>query len=305
MKSPPRWTEAQFASASKEARALFRTERLGEPLAHWQKHFDSATEEFKRLFVELGIDTGTGLKRADIARLYEEKLGDALRYLAGPPISEDDLKLLADTSLAPGPIGKDPKAAARILAVIEQAVDPRRFPWLAEGRAPTAREKNAALVASATVRAAQLMSTERRMKGKEGQEGKVKRLFSKMGLKEVAARTINTLKDAPEIGEFCSESSVVGRKADVVVSLFDGRLMPIECKVSNSSTNSVKRLNNDAAVKAVKWRSDLGTAQVVPAAVLSGVFKVRNLVQAQEMNLTVFWAHDLEKLWNFIRSTKE
>ena len=42
------------------------------------------------------------------------------------------------------------------------------------------------------------------------------------------------------------------RKADVLVGLHDRRLMPIEAKVSNSFTNSIKRLNNDAAVKAGK-----------------------------------------------------
>ena len=43
--------------------------------------------------------------------------------------------------------------------------------------------------------------------------------------------------------------------------------MPIECKVSNSATNSIKRLNNDAAVKARIWRGEFGERQVVPSAV--------------------------------------
>ena len=50
--------------------------------------------------------------------------------------------------------------------------------------------------------------------------------------------------------------------------------MPVECKVSNSSTNSVKRLNNDAAVKAERGQTCSGRADVVPAATLSGVFKL-------------------------------
>jgi hypothetical protein len=80
--------------------------------------------------------------------------------------------------------------------------------------------------------------------------------------------------------------------------------MPIECKVSNSSTNSVKRLNNDAAVKAVRWRERFGEAGVVPTAVLSGVYKLHNLEQAQERGLTLFWAHDLGQLTEWIRRTK-
>jgi hypothetical protein len=80
--------------------------------------------------------------------------------------------------------------------------------------------------------------------------------------------------------------------------------MPIECKVSNSSTNSVKRLNNDAAVKAGTWKHEFGANQILPAAVMSGVFKVLNLIQAQDSGLTLFWAHDLEPMRIFIKITK-
>lgn len=80
--------------------------------------------------------------------------------------------------------------------------------------------------------------------------------------------------------------------------------MPIEAKVSNSATNSVKRLNNDAAAKAVEWRRGLGHDQVVPVAVLSGVFKLHNLEQAQQSGLSIFWAHDLAQMLAWIESTR-
>ena len=79
--------------------------------------------------------------------------------------------------------------------------------------------------------------------------------------------------------------------------------MPIECKVSNSAINSVKRLNNDAAAKASAWIDYFGRGQTVPCAVLSGVFKRHNVVQAQESGLTIFWAHDLGPLGDFIDAT--
>ena len=62
-------------------------------------------------------------------------------------------------------------------------------------------------------------------------------------------------------------------------------------------------INNDAAAKAVDWLKTFGTSQVVPTAVISGVFKVNNLIQAQDAGLTLFWAHDLKKLGKFITST--
>jgi hypothetical protein len=37
---------------------------------------------------------------------------------------------------------------------------------------------------------------------------------------------------------------------------------------------------------------------------LSGVYKLHNLVDAQDRGLTIFWAHDLDALTNWIASTK-
>jgi hypothetical protein len=36
---------------------------------------------------------------------------------------------------------------------------------------------------------------------------------------------------------------------------------------------------------------------------LAGVFKIRNLLDAQDRGLTLFWAHDLKTLIDFIQST--
>jgi hypothetical protein len=124
------------------------------------------------------------------------------------------------------------------------------------------------------------------------------------GFKKVARRTVRTAAEFPNPGEFCAESKLGNRKADFVVRLWDNRLMAIECKVSNSATNSVKRLNNDAAAKAEAWRADFGRTQVVPAAVLSGVYKLHNLEDAQSRGLTLFWAHHLIEMIRWIESTR-
>ena len=57
--------------------------------------------------------------------------------------------------------------------------------------------------------------------------------------------------------------------------------MPIECKVSNSSVNSYKRLIKEACEMANTWYNNLGVAQVVPAVVLGGVFSPANCEKAQ------------------------
>src|SRR5205085_7739031 len=121
---------------------------------------------------------------------------------------------------------------------------------------------------------------------------------------KVANRRVRTFNDAPEPGQFCGESYFGERKADFIVRLFDHRVMPIECKASNSSTNSVKRLNNDAAAKAEVWIKDFGTTQVVPSAALSGVYKVHNLEAAQNRGLALFWGHDLKAMTDWIETTR-
>ena len=166
-------------------------------------------------------------------------------------------------------------------------------------------EKKAAMLASAALMAAQRVATDRRSKVKQSQEGKVSGVLASAGLVAVTKRRVSTLTDAPEPGQFCGESYLGSRKADFLVRLWDHRVMTIECKVSNSATNSVKRLNNDAAAKAEAWIKDFGTRQVVPAAVLSGVYKLHNLQDAQDRGLALFWAHGLKALTDWIATTRD
>ena len=302
--TPRRWTLAELAQDAALSANAFRSDRLGNSDA-WVIQYEAAHEKFNLLFKKLGY-LGSGiLTDAQLADAYDAGLGEALRYLAGPPVSDDDLRVIADVkSLAPGVLKKRPQELRKVYEVIERIIDPFRFPWVAAGGSPTAQQRQTALTASAVLLAAQRLATERRHDGKEGQETRVKDYLRDMGFAEVPTTAINTLVRGPQAMQFCAECQLGDRKADVVVRLHDTRLMAIECKVSNSATNSVKRLNNDAAVKANYWLEQFGIAQVVPAAMLSGVFKVINLEQAQMRGLALLWSHDLEKLGEFIESTR-
>ncbi|MDP2143126.1 MAG: XamI family restriction endonuclease [Gallionella sp.] len=301
---PPRWTEEELSADADISAANFRAERLS-PTQAWSDHYHAARAKFETLFGELGDLDPKNFTDASLALAYKGKLGEALRYLAGPPISDDDLKVIADvSSLAPGVLSADPASLRKVFDVIERVIDPFRFPWVIAQRAPTDAEKSAALLASSVLLAAQRIATERRSEGKDEQETMVKDYLRTRGFTEVPAATINTIVKGPGPGQFSAECMLGDRKADVALRLHDTRLMAIECKVSNSATNSVKRVNNDAAVKAAHWNKEFGLSQVVPSAVLSGVFKTLNLVQAQKGGLTIFWAHDLDRLGQFIESTR-
>ena len=299
---PPKWTEAQLDAQRRLAIEAFRKMRLEEPLEQYAVTFDEYQGVFEE-FLEFTVDL-SGLDSQIISILKDPRQFDSLRYLAGPPISLDDLKVVADAEMPKRQLLQDPEAIARIRQVIRDGMDRRRFPWLFEEREPTETERQAAIVASAALIALRKVETLRRSYGRKAQEAAVVAALTLTGFKQVPRRHVKVLADAPGPGEFCAESKLGTRKADVLVGLWDRRLMPIECKVSNSSTNSVKRLNNDAALKAVRWIQDFGTAGVVPAAVVGGVYKLHNLIEAQDRGLTIFWDHDLASLTNWIASTK-
>lgn len=300
-----RWSHDELARDMQTAVALFRNERLGEPLALWKATFRTCRKMARQVFNELSLRKPGRVYSSQVVALYERQLGEVLRYLAAPPISHDDLKVLSDSTLSVRSLRASPYQARSVLRTLIQTIDPFRFPWVEAGRRPSPAEWKAAIMATAALMTAQRVATTRRNTSKDDQEGAVKDYLREVvGLSEEAPRDILTLRDAPATGSFCGESKVAGRKADVVVSLFDGRLLLIECKVSNSALNSVKRLNNDAGSKAAKWVEQLGSAQVVPAAMLSGVFKVRNLMQAQDQHLSLYWAHRLEDLGAFVSATR-
>lgn len=301
---PQQWTSSELARDAATAARQFREDRLAISDA-WGTHFEQARAKFEALFQKLGNLASTQISEQTLAEVYGGGLGEALRYLAGPPISDDDLQVIADVqSLAPGVLRKDPEALRKVFGVIERVIDPHRFPWLADGTAPTEEERERALVASAVLLAAQRIATERRNDGKDAQETRVKDFLRSLGFREVPALPIRTIVKGPQANEFCAECQLGERKADVVVRLHDTRLLAIECKVSNSQTNSIKRLNNDAAVKAEYWLTQFGVSQVVPAAALAGVFKVLSLEQAQARGLSLFWTHDLQKLGDFIEAAR-
>lgn len=303
MIDPPIWQDDQLETDRLSAIAAFSKERLEEPLEDYLEAFDvyqGYVEEVLETTIDLSDLDHTGL---DV--LSDPRLLEAFRYLAGPPISEDDLKVLANArSLTKKNLETEPELVQRLIDVVRQVLDRRRFSWVVENREPTEAERSAAVLASAALMAASRTQTRRRTVGKDQQEEQVKEALRRLGFKEVATRKIPTISAAPDPGEFCGESLLGTRKGDIIVRLWDQRVMPIECKVSNSSTNSVKRLNNDAAVKATSWKTDFGLRQVVPSAVLSGVYKLHNLSDAQERGLTIFWAHDLAPLTQWIEQTR-
>jgi len=302
MIAAPIWSSEELKKESLSAVEVFRKRRMEEPLEDYLEAFDEYQGRVEEL-LEATVDLSQ-LDRQFMEVVTDRSLLQALRYLPGPPISADDLKTVGEAALTPARLKKDVDMARRIVQMILNGLDRRRFPWVTEKREPTEAERGAAVLASAALMATQRLATDRRSLEKQRQEEEVMQALQASGLTKVPTRSIPILSAAPLPGQFCGESKLGRRKADIVVGLWDGRVVPIECKVSNSATNSVKRLNNDAASKAEAWRIDFGAVQVVPTAVLSGVYKLHNLEDAQQRGLKLFWAHDIARLTKWVASTK-
>lgn len=300
---PTRWTSDQFASDLVEAKAIFRKLRLEEPVEAYSESFEYVRDSVENL-IEETVDLAL-LEEKALKLLSDPAMLDAIRYLAGPPISKDDLKTLVDSnSLAPKVLENNPELVRKLFQTIRDAIDRKRFPWVSDNREPTDTERHAAIIASTALITTQRVATSRRTEGKKEQEEKVRTTLLGYGFEEISipGRSIpsTTHANAPKPGQFCGETTLGNDKADLIVGLWDSRVMPIECKVSNSSINSRKRLNMEAASKAERWIKDFGLRTIVPVSVISGVFKREYLESAQGRGLTIYWSHRLDELTNWM-----
>ena len=303
MVDPPGWDDDRLEADRQQAIREFREERMAEPLAVYLANFERYRDAVENL-LETTVDL-TALAEQATKVLSDVDMLYASRYVAGPPISADDLRLLSEMSLTRTRIQKDPAGARRIVETILLGLDRERFPWLAENREPTETERRTAVIASAALIATQRVRTSRANESPAAQQALVHDQLTAAGFVEDERKPIPNLMGAPPIGHFCGESQLGTRKADLVVRLWDGRLLAIECKVSNSALNSIKRLTNDAAVKARVWIEDFGRNNMVPAAVLAGVFGLRHLKDSQTRGLALFWSHSLGEMMDFIEATQD
>jgi hypothetical protein len=232
----------------------------------------------------------------------EPDLLTAARYLGGPPLSADDL-----ATLIGGKVGRrrlDAELEQNVERVLRSAWDPVRFPWLPAGRSPEDHERDAAIAWTAGIWSVEQLRTKRRTESSRRQENAVVEALREAGFDQRPRLPAITSLDELPRGSFVRETSLAGSKCDVPVRLRDGRLLAIECKVSNTALNSVKRLIRETGGKARLWRNAFGL-QVITAAVLSGVYKLRNLEDAQDnYEVTILWEHDLAALTTFVTEAR-
>jgi hypothetical protein len=264
---------------------------------------DEGPRAYAAVYAELEPHIRAGFELTDDLRsvkgealLADPLLWQVLRYCCAPPISEEDLWTM---------VGKrfrrvTPDVADDTAEAVQPLFDPIRFPWLEQDRSPTKIERDASLLATTAMYASVMTGTRRRGEVSARQEAAVAAVLAKSGFDFDEGRAAMNVLDALARGSFSRERKVAGAKCDVPVRLRDGRLLAIECKVSNGPKNSWKRLNREVGGKAERWRGAFGT-QVVTAAVLAGVFDLSCLVAGQnDAEVALFWEHDLSPLVLFV-----
>jgi len=296
---PPVWDDARLDDDRRHSTADFVAAWNAAGRETYETRLTANRVSVERLFDAtsdlLTLDDGSALAA-------DPSLTRPARFLGGPPVSEANLDTLAEAKVATrkrldGGLGRQ---AAR---VIVSALDRPRLPWLfaSSPRPPTPVEREVAISWTAGLMTNQEVQTALRGESSTRQEVAVERLLTQLGFTKVVVRSIE-VTGGLNPGQFCRETHVAGVKCDIPVGLKDGRYLFIECKVSNSGTNSVKRLNRECGGKAAHWQSQFGQRSVT-AAVLAGVFKLKNLRDAQTVNgLTLLWEHDLSPLTSFLQA---
>lgn len=224
---------------------------------------------------------------------------EMLRQLTAPPLSQDQFKLLCPAwSKSSEKNDKPVKSlvARQVAEVVRRWIDPRIIEGLNADRL--------AEVAAGPlyILARQKYETDRRTQASRQQEAAVIALLDGLGYAKSDSRQIDQPWTVGE-GRYMHKTTFCGAtkstaEVDIAVGLPGGRLLAIECKVSNDATNSIKRVN-DVLKKRESWEKGYGRV-LTTGAVLSGVIANKDVLRLSSAGVCVFFSHDLTSLNQYL-----
>ena len=290
--NPPRWSEDELRRDRDLAEARFVLERRGEGPTAFYAAWDVVRPQIERAMALTDYLRDISAQ----ALLKERGLWQTLRYFCAPPVSEEDLWTLVGKKFKNVPTDFAEKTAEAFVSVL----DSRRVPWVEQGREPTGAESELAVFSTTLLLAHESFKTGRRGISSKAQESDVSESLQAAGVAFDASRASITSLDKLARFTFSRERKVAGAKCDLPIRLKDGRLLALECKVSNGPKNSWKRLQREVGGKSDTWRREFGS-QVVTGALLAGVFDLTCVRRSQqEQGVAIFWQHDLAPLISFV-----
>jgi hypothetical protein len=234
---PPYWSDEVLRENRDYAELRFINERQGEGPAAFYGAWENVEPKVRQ-----ALSATNNLLEIDGSRLVADRgLWQVLRYTCAPRVSEEDLWTLVGRKFRHVPS----EVADTVAQTFASLIDVKRFPWVVESRDPTGGEIDSSVIATATLLAHESLSTSRRGSASKAQEAFVTAELVAAGWTLDQARKPVIALDEIRRGQFSRERKVGGAKCDVPIRLNDGRLLALECKVSNGPKNSWKRLQRE------------------------------------------------------------
>lgn len=227
-----------------------------------------------------------------------------LRQMLAPPLSQDQFAIVCpaynkslENKDRPVPAPKAEQVAEAFLAMR----DVRLLAWLSDNRPPSALELDRIVTAVTPLLASQLHLTAKRTASSTVQEEAVVALLNAKNWERIPSRLVDrgaTLAARQFMKKTRFATTTRPQEVDIACGLGETMVLAMECKVSNDTTNSVKRIN-DVLKKATAWRDHWGSF-VRPAALLQGTIGYKDVQRLIHAGVTVFWSHDLPRFERWI-----
>jgi len=276
-----------------------------EPLAsEWRQVVRAVRKEILRALIAT-----KGLRDIHGALVQSGRHILVLRHLFAPPISQDQLKLIAP--LYPKGAEKtwtklSPAAAAEFEREFLARRDKNLTAWLATNATPSKRQVKRVIDTVTPMISSQIFNTVRRNRLSDEQEKAVETLLQSKGWTKSPSVTVSSPADlSPEHymrKTRAKASKTATKEVDIACGVSANLILAMECKVSNDATNSVKRVS-DVLDKAKSWQTHWG-GFIQTAALLQGVIAYKEVVRLMNDDVLVFWSHDLEALSDWLDAQK-
>lgn len=227
------------------------------------------------------------------------------RQVLAPPVSQDQFKLYCPAYSKSAEItGRPMLNAAEVAATIWDRLDLGVATWAAGGTTPERHEIETFVRVSSTLIGLQQISTARRSRLAQEQEGAVISALKSDGWTKLPSKLIDTRAAVPTLHFMhktrFATATTAAQEVDIACGLQNSYVLAMECKVTNDATNSVKRIN-DVLKKATAWKDHWGSF-VMTAALLQGVIAAKDVQRLSDAGVHVFWSHDLAKFKKWLRA---
>jgi hypothetical protein len=263
----------------------------------WSECLQKAAAE-----VEEVLAATNNLKQLPEALKRSGRYTRTLRFLTGPPLSQDQFQLACpDWRKSNEKTGRplSDASAAGFEMTFRAWVDGARTKFLDN---PIERAK--AVQSTAILIAQQEFATRKRMRLAGVQEEMASTILTDLGFTRISIGFVDQPGSLEErqFARACQFATADGssHEVDLAIGLSGRRILALECKVSNDKTNSVKRVN-DVLKKAAAWRSQWGKF-VITGALLEGVLSEKEPRRLLEAEVEVFWSHRPELFREWLES---